>query len=503
MQLTELTIEEAHKGLVKKDFSALDLTKAALERIKKVDDKLHSFVTVTEKEALASAGKADEKITRQLSEGKEIDMLAGIPASIKDIILVKDVLCTASSNILANYKATYDATIIEKMKEKDSVIVGKTNLDAFAHGASTENSDFGPSHNPWDLERSPGGSSGGSASSVAGEESIYSLGTDTGGSIRCPAAFCGLVGLKPSYGRISRYGLISMTSSTDCPSILAKTVRDAAIVLEGIAGLDKKDSTTAPNPVPEYLNKLDKDDLKGIKIGVPDEYFSLGLDKEVEESVRRAIVVLEEKGAELVPVSLPHTKYAVPVYYIITPSELSANLTRFDGIKYGYSVETDDKYKNGIKDLWEVYVKSRGIGFGAEAKRRIMLGTYALSSGYYDAYYLKAQKVRTLIKKDFEEAFKKVDCLVTPTSPHPAFKIGSHGNPLEMYLEDIFVSAVSLAGLPAISIPCGMVKPKDGAEKLPIGLQIIGKAFQEAEILSVANVYEKATDWHKLKPKSF
>ncbi len=499
MQLIELTIEEAHKGLIEKKFSALDLAKASLERIKNIDNKLHSFITVTEEEALSVAKKVDEKI----KAGDSIDILAGIPAAVKDNILAEDVLCTAASKILSNYRAAYDATIVRKLKAQNFVMAGKTNLDAFAHGASTENSDFGPSRNPWDLERTPGGSSGGSASAVAGGETIYALGTDTGGSIRCPASFCGLAGLKPTYGRVSRSGLISMTSSTDCPSILAKTVRDAAIVLGSIAGFDKKDSTSAVKAVPDYLKNIERKNIKGIKVGVPDEYFSEGLDKEVGQAIRMALSVMEEQGAELVPVSLPHTKYAVPVYYIITPSEVSANLSRFDGIKYGYSIETDKDFKGEINNLWEVYIKSRGMGFGAEAKRRIMLGTYALSSGYYDAYYLKAQKVRTLIRQDFIEVFKKVDCLITPTEPHPAFKIGANKSPLEMYLEDIFVSAVSLAGLPAISVPCGMVKPKDGVIPLPVGLQIIGKAFQEEDILAVANIYEKATEWHKMKPKTF
>ncbi len=500
MNLTDLTIEEAHKGLTEKQFSALDLAESALKAIKKNEEKLHSFITITEAETLDAAKKADKRVVRQLADGSGIDLLAGIPAAIKDNILVKDILCTAASKILANYRAAYDATVIKKLKAQNFVMAGKTNLDAFAHGASTENSDFGPSRNPWDLERTPGGSSGGSASAVAGGEAIYALGTDTGGSIRCPASFCGVVGLKPTYGRVSRYGLISMTSSTDCPSVIAKTVRDAAIVLAGIAGFDKKDSTSAGKTVPDYLKNIERKDLKGVKIGVPDEYFAEGLDKEVGQAVREALRILEEQGAELVPVSLPHTAYAVPVYYIITPSEISANLARFDGIKYGYSIETDKNFKDDIKNLWEVYIKSRGAGFGAEAKRRIMLGTYALSSGYYDAYYLKAQKVRALIRQDFDEAFKKVDCLVTPTEPHPAFKIGANSTPLEMYLEDIFVCAVSLAGLPAISVPCGMVKPKDGSIALPVGMQIIGKAFREADMLAIANSYEKATGWHKMKP---
>ncbi len=509
MQLNNLTIEEAHKGLAENRFSSLDLTKGCLARIKKIDNKVKSFITITEEKALADAKEADKEISQSQEEGKEIDFLTGIPMALKDIIFMKDVLCTAASNILANYIAPYDATIVKKIKNKKGIILGKTNLDAFAHGASTENSDFGSTHNPWDLKRTPGGSSGGSAAAVAGGEVIYALGTDTGGSIRCPASFCGVVGLKPSYGRISRYGLIGMTSSTDCPGIITKTVKDAAIVLERLAGQDKKDLTTANFPVVNYAKHLDKKNISGIKIGVPREYFVEGLEQEVLKAVKKAISLLEEKGAKIIPVSLPNTKYAVPVYYIITPSEISSNLARFDGIKYGYSAENDKKYSKDVKNLWEVYLKSRRYGFGDEAKRRIMLGTYALSSGYYDAYYLKAQKVRTLIKKDFDDVFKKVDCLVTPTAPHAAFKTGSLATPLEMYMEDIFVCAVSLAGLPAISIPCGFAKPKDGDKAIrdeqyrtmPIGMQIIGKDFDEQTVLSVANSYEKATKWHKMRPK--
>ncbi|MDP3057185.1 MAG: Asp-tRNA(Asn)/Glu-tRNA(Gln) amidotransferase subunit GatA [bacterium] len=501
MNLTDITIEQAHSGLVKREFSALELVKSCLTRIKSIDSKTKSFITVTEEKALSDAKKADKEINQLLEDGEEIDFLTGIPVAIKDNILVKGILCTASSNILANYVAPYNATVVEKIKNKKGIILGKVNLDAFAHGASTENSDFGPTHNPWDLDRTPGGSSGGSAASVAAGEALYALGTDTGGSIRCPASFCGVVGLKPSYGRISRYGLISMTSSTDCPGIITKTVKDAAIVLERLAGQDKKDLTTPNIAVFDYVKYLDKENINGLKIGVPDEYFAEGLDPEVLKAVREAIALLEEKGAKAIPVSLPNTKYAVPVYYIITPAEVSSNLARFDGIRYGYSVENDGKYSSEIKNLWEVYLKSRRYGFGDEAKRRIMLGTYTLSAGYYDAYYLKAQKVRTLIKKDFDEAFKEVDCLITPTAPHVAFKIGSRATPLEMYLEDIFVSAVSLAGLPAISIPCGFAKPKDGDIPMPIGMQIIGKGFDEQTVLSVANIYEKATDWHKARPK--
>lgn len=498
--LYDLTIEQAHAGLLKKEFSALELAKSCLARIRIIDDKVKSFITITEEKALNGAREADKAIKQSQEKEEDFDFLTGIPAAIKDNILVKDVLCTAASKILANYIAPYDAAVVKKIKNKKGVIVGKANCDAFAHGASTENSDFGSTHNPWDLARTPGGSSGGSAAAVAAGEALYALGTDTGGSIRCPASFCGVVGLKPSYGRISRYGLISMTSSTDCPGIIAKTARDAAIVLERLAGRDKKDLTTPNIAADDYAKYLERENLNGLKIGVPDEYFAEGPDAEVLKAVREAIALLEEKGAKIIPVSLPNTKYAVPVYYIITPAEVSSNLARFDGIKYGYSVENDSKYSSEIKTLWEVYLKSRRYGFGDEAKRRIMLGTYTLSAGYYDAYYLKAQKVRTLIKEDFSEVFKKVDCLITPTAPHVAFKIGSLATPLEMYLEDIFVCAVSLAGLPAISIPCGFAKPKDGDKFMPIGMQIIGKDFGERTVLSVANCYERLTKWHKARP---
>lgn len=500
MNLNDLTIEEVHNGLVEKKFSALDLTNDCLSRIKNVDDKVKSFITITEKKALDAAKEADEEIAQAEKEGREVDFLTGVPMALKDIIMEKGVLCTAASNILRNYVAPYNATVVEKINARKGISVGKTNLDAFAHGASTENSDFGPSHNPWDITRTPGGSSGGSAAAVASGEVLYALGTDTGGSIRGPAAFCGIIGLKPSYGRISRYGLISMTSSTDCPGIFTRTAKDMAIVLECLAGQDEKDLTTLNIAVDRYEKYLEKENLKGLKIGIPDEYFAEGLDSDVEKAVREAIAFFKEKGAEIIKVSLPNTKYSVPVYYIITPSEVSSNLARFDGIKYGYSVENDKKYSKDIKNLWEVYLKSRRYGFGPEAKRRIMLGTYALSAGYYDAYYLKAQKVRTLIKNDFDKVFKKVDCLITPAAPHVAFKLGSRATPLEMYLEDIFSCAVSLAGFPAISIPCGFAKPKDGEKPMPIGMQIIGKGFDERTILSVANSYEKATKWHEMKP---
>jgi len=494
MDIKELDIRKAGEGLRNKDFSSVELTKACFDRIKETDGKLKSFITLTQNVALQEAAKADERI-----QAGDSDMLLGIPASIKDVILTKNIITTAASNILKNYIPAEDATVIEKLDTAGMVTLGKVNCDAFAHGSSTENSDFFTSHNPWDLDRVPGGSSGGSASSVAGGQCFYSIGTDTGGSIRQPASFCGLTGLKPTYGRVSRYGIVSMTSSTDCPSIMAKTAADAAAVLQSIAGEDKKDSTTSSSPVDDYLGYMEKFDIKGLRIGIPKEYCIDGLNADIKKCVQDAATKLQELGAKVVEVSLPHTQYAVPTYYIITPSEVSSNLAKFDGIRFGYSAQSDPD--TPVKDLMEVYMKSKGQGFGSEAKRRIMIGTYALSSGYYDAYYLKAQKVRALIKKDFDEAFGGVDMIIAPTAPSVAFKIGEHSDsPLEMYLGDIFLSAVSLSGLPAVSVPCGFVKPEDGKIAMPVGMQLIGKSFDEKTILSVANIYEKNSTWLSQKP---
>ncbi len=496
MKLNELSIREVSEGLRKKEFSVVELTESYLDRIERSDDKIKSFITVTKGLAIEQAKEADKKI----QTNNDNNSLLGIPCSIKDVINTKGVLTTAASNILKNYVSVFDATLISRLKKEGIVMLGKVNCDAFAHGASTENSDFFTSHNPWDLDRVPGGSSGGSASSVAAGQCLFSIGTDTGGSIRQPASFCNLVGLKPTYGRISRYGLISMTSSTDCPSIIAKRVEDVAIVLAKIAGKDEKDSTSSEKEVDNYPNFLGDENIKGIRIGMPQEYFVEDLNAEIKKRVEGAVSKLESMGASVVPISLEHTKYAVPAYYIITPSEISSNLARFDGIRFGYSATCDDDVEP--KNLAEIYFKTKGRGFGNEAKRRIMLGTYVLSSGYYDAYYLKAQKVRTLIKRDFEQAFKKVDFIITPTTPSVAFKIGEHSkSPLEMYMEDIFVSAVSLAGLPAVSVPCGFAKPNDGKSKMPVGMQIIGKYFDEKNILKLANVYENNTNWHSEKPK--
>ncbi|KKS35045.1 MAG: Glutamyl-tRNA(Gln) amidotransferase subunit A [Parcubacteria group bacterium GW2011_GWC2_42_12] len=487
MQLNTLTIKQASSLLAKKEITSIGLTKACLKRIKEVDGKIKACLTVCKKEALVEANIADERRAKG-----ETGELLGIPYLAKDNILTRGVRATAASKILENYIAPYDATIIKKLKQAGAVLLGKTNLDEFAHGASTENSAFGPTHNPWDLTRAPGGSSGGSAAAAAADMCIFALGTDTGGSTRYPASFCGVVGLKPTYGRSSRFGLIAMTSSTDVPGTLTKTVADAAIVLSAMAGVDKNDATTVKSPLPLFV----KGGIKGLTIGLPKEYFVDGTDKGVTQAVEKAIEDFKKLGVKFKSVSLPHTKYVVPVYYIITPSEVSSNLGRFDGIKYGLSAspQPSSSKGEGVSDLMSIYTKSRGQGFGSEAKRRIMLGTYALSAGYYDAYYLQAQKVRTKIKQEMDKVLEEVDCLLTPTAPHAAFKIGEQiQDPLKMYLEDIFVAGASLAGLPAISIPGGF------DNGLPVGLQLIGKRFDEATLFRVGHNYEQATGWHKKK----
>jgi aspartyl-tRNA(Asn)/glutamyl-tRNA(Gln) amidotransferase subunit A len=482
--LNQLTIKQASQKLVKGEVTSVELTKACLQRIKEADGKIKACLTICEEEAMIEAQEAD----RRRQQGEKGDLL-GIPYLVKDNIMTRGVRTTAASKILENYIAPFDATVVKKLKEAGAVMLGKTNLDEFAHGASTENSAFGPTHNPWDLNRVPGGSSGGSAAAVAADMCLFALGTDTGGSIRCPASFCGVVGLKPTYGRASRFGLIAMTSSTDVPGPLTKTAEDAAIVLKAIAGSDRRDATTLPEQPQDYLADI-KQNIKGLKIGLPQEYFTDGIDAQVEQAINLAIDKLKELGAQVKEVSLPHTKYGIAVYYIITPSEISSNLARFDGIKYGFSSQQ-------VKDLAQVYFKSRGVGFGPEAKRRIMLGTYALSAGYYDAYYLKAQKVRTIIKKEMDAVLDEVDVLLTPTSPHTAFKIGAQAtDPLQMYLEDVFVTGASLAGLPAISIPVGFDK-----QSLPIGMQLIGRHLGEATLLQTAFTYQQVTDWHLKKPE--
>ncbi len=488
MELNELTITKIHEGLKKKKFSALELCKIYLDKLKEKNKEISAFLTITENLALSQAKKIDDTIQK----GREIPSLAGIPLAVKDNILVEDVKCTAASKILENYIAPYDATVIKKLKEQDAVILGKTNLDEFAMGSSTENSAFGPTKNPADLTRVPGGSSGGSAAAVAANLCIFALGSDTGGSIRQPASFCGVVGLKPTYGAVSRYGLIAFASSLDQIGPITKTVEDCKIVFNAIKGKDPMDSTSVESKV-----QGSKFRVQSLKIGVPKEYFVKGMSPEVEKVIEEAIKKYEEMGAKISEISLPHTEYALPCYYIIAPSEASANLARYDGIKYGYSTASK-KQKTPIvessafttgqatNNLLDVYLQSREEGFGAEVRRRIMLGTYVLSAGYYEAYYLRAQKVRTLIKEDFDKAFEKVDVIFTPVSSTPAFRLGEKiEDPLAMYLSDIFTASINLAGLPAISIPVGKVK------NLPVGLQIIGKPFEENTILETGEIFEK------------
>ncbi|MFH1822639.1 MAG: Asp-tRNA(Asn)/Glu-tRNA(Gln) amidotransferase subunit GatA [Patescibacteria group bacterium] len=482
MKLNELTIKEARILLDKKEITSVDITKACLDRIKEVDRKINAFLTVCEKEALTQAKKADERIA-QGEKGK----LLGIPFGVKDVIMTKGVRTTAASKILENYIAPYDSTVVKKLKEAGAVMLGKLNCDEFAHGASGENSAYGPTKNPWDFSRVAGGSSSGPGASVAADMCLFSVGTDTGGSIRCPASFCNVVGLKPTYGRNSRFGLIAMTSSTDCPGPMAKTVEDAAIIERVLAGRDKNDATTPDEKVPDYTNELKKN-IKGLKIGIPEEFI-----KEADEGVlkvfKESAKVLNNLGAHTIDIRLPYAKYGVPAYYIITPSEVSSNLARFDGIRFGFS-------QKQTKDLKEIYFKSKGKGFGPEAKRRIMLGTYALSAGYYDAYYLKAQKVRTIIKNELDSELKKVDIILTPSQPDVAFKIGEKVNdPIKMYLEDLFAIPVSLAGLPAISIPAGF------SQKMPVGLQLIGRRFNEGMLFRIGHHFQKNTNYHLNKPK--
>ncbi|RJR21671.1 MAG: Asp-tRNA(Asn)/Glu-tRNA(Gln) amidotransferase subunit GatA [Nitrospiraceae bacterium] len=479
MELFRLGIAEARAAIDKGEIKPLDLTAAVFERIEALDGRICSFVTLDKEKALLQAGETGINSTHALS---------GIPLAVKDNICTEGVRTTCSSKILKNFIPPYESTVTQKLRDQNYVLIGKTNLDEFAMGSSTENSAFAHTKNPWDITRVPGGSSGGSAAAVAADMCMAALGSDTGGSIRQPASFCGVVGLKPTYGRVSRYGLVAFASSLDQIGPITKNVKDAAILLNIISGHDLCDSTSANIAVPDFTSVIGKD-IKGAKIGVPKEYFMEGMDREVEEAVKQAIKKLESLGAIPVPISLPHTEYAVAAYYILATSEASSNLARYDGVKYGLRVEG--------RDLLDMYMNTREAGFGAEVKRRIILGTYALSSGYYDAYYKKAQQVRTLIKRDFEKAFEQVDAIVTPTAPNPAFKIGEKvDDPLQMYLADIFTISVNLAGVPGISVPCGFT-----SENLPVGLQIIGKHFDEEAVLKIAYAYEQATDWHKRRPE--
>ncbi|GFE56606.1 Asp-tRNA(Asn)/Glu-tRNA(Gln) amidotransferase subunit GatA [Geobacter sp. AOG1] len=484
MELHELTLHELHEKLKRKEVSSVEATNALLARIEATDQKVGAFITVTADEALAAAREADKRIA-----AGTMDVLTGIPVALKDIFLTKGVKTTCGSKILANFVPPYDATSWERLRERGAVLVGKLNQDEFAMGSSCESSAFGSTKNPWDLACIPGGSSGGSAAAIAARQATATLGTDTGGSIRQPASHCGCVGLKPTYGRVSRYGVIAYASSLDQVGPVTRDVRDAAIMLGAVAGHDPKDSTSVDRPVPDYTKAL-VPEVKGLKVGLPREYHIPGLDADVKKAMDAAIATYRQLGAEFVDISLSHTDYAVATYYLIATAEASSNLARYDGVRFGHRSPEE----GGLLDM---YSKSRAEGFGAEVKRRIMLGTYALSSGYYDAYYLKAQKVRTLIMHDFLKAFETVDVILTPVAPTPAFRIGEKVNdPLQMYLSDIFTIPVNLAGTCAVSVPAGLSQ-----SGLPIGLQLIGRPFGEESIIKAAYAFEQATDWHKQKAK--
>jgi len=476
MDLSTLTIDEARAAVAERRTTARSLAESCYARIQKEDSQIGAFLTLSKERALEAA----DRIDRLAAEGKPLPPLAGVPVGIKDVMVTRGLRTTAGSKILGNYIPPHDCTAVSRLEAAGAVVLGKMNCDEFAMGSSNENSAFHVVRNPHDTSRVPGGSSGGSAAAVAAGMAVATLGSDTGGSIRQPASFCGVVGVTPTYGRVSRYGLIAFASSLDHIGPLTKTVRDSALVLRTIAGRDPMDATSADVPVPDYVAELEVP-VTGLKIGIAKEYFGEGLDDEVRKAVEEAIQTIARLGCEVVPISLPHTEYAIPTYYIVATAEASSNLARFDGVRYGY------RAKN-VRALAEMYRRSRDEAFGAEVKRRIMLGTYVLSAGYYDAYYLKAQKVRTLLTRDFDEAFKKVDAIVTPTSPTPAFKIGEKANdPLAMYLADIYTVTADLAGIPGISVPCGQTQ-----SKLPIGLQILGRHFNEATILRIGHAYERA-----------
>ncbi len=481
-ELNWLSIQEAHDQLASKQISSVELTQSCLDRIDAVEDQVQSFLTITPEIALAQAEVAD----RMLAAG-EGGPLTGIPVQIKDVMCTEGVPTTCASRMLENFVPVYNATVVEKLINQGAVMLGKGNMDEFAMGSSCENSAFHPTHNPWDLERVPGGSSGGAAASVASGETIFALGSDTGGSVRQPASLCGVVGLKPTYGLVSRYGLIAFASSLDQIGPVGRSVQDCALVLNTIAGHDPRDATSVARDQQDYTATLGQD-IKGMRLGVPEEYFVDGMEPGTRKAIDEALAKLEYLGAIIKPVSLPTTRYALACYYIIAPSECSANLARYDGVKYGYSYQD-------TSDMWEALEKTREYGFGPEVTRRVMLGTYALSSGYYDAYYLKAQKARTLIRQDFDRVFQEVDALVTPTSPVTAFKIGEKtGDPVQMYLIDVCTLPVNIAGLPGLSVPCGF---SDG---LPVGMQLIGPNFSEGILLRTAHAYEAATEWSSARP---
>jgi len=484
MQLFHLTIHELQGLLRNREVTSLEVTKSFLDRIKIIDKSINSYVSVTEELALKHAEEADIKI----KEGRDLPPLLGIPMSIKDLICTEGVKTTCGSKILQGFIPSFNATVINRLRENGAVLLGKVNMDEFAMGSSNETSYFGPTRNPWNLDTVPGGSSGGSAAAIAADLCVASLGSDTGGSIRQPASFCGIVGLKPTYGRVSRFGLVAFASSLDQIGPMTKDVTDAALLMNIICGKDQFDSTSASTPVPDFTKSL-VNSVKGIKIGIPKEYFVEGLDYEIEKSVKESIKVYKDLGAECIDISLPHTDYAVATYYILASAEASSNLARYDGVKYGYRADSP-------KGLTDMYRSTRNEGFGNEVKRRIMLGTYVLSAGYYDAYYLKAQKVRTLIKKDFDDAFNKCNVIITPTSPYPAFKVGEKVEDyLQMYLSDIFTISANLGGVPSISVPCGFT-----GNGLPIGMQIMAKHFDEESIFRTAFSLEQNTDYHFKKP---
>ena len=479
-EIYELTASEVRNKILNKELSAYEVTKAVFERIEKTDELIGSFVSLRKEKALEEAKIIDEKIAR----GEKVGALAGVPVSIKDNMVSLNDPSASCSKILDGYIGIYDATVVTKLKEADAIIIGKTNMDEFAMGGSTKTSYYKLTKNPWDTSKVPGGSSGGAASSIASQQCFISLGSDTGGSIRQPASFCGVVGLKPTYGRVSRYGLMAFASSLDQIGPLAKNVEDIALAMNVIAGYDDYDGTVKNIPVPDYTEFLGKD-IKGVKIGVPKEYFVDGMNENVKAIMMDALEKLKEAGAELVDVSLPHTKYALPTYYILAPAEASSNLARFDGIRYGY------RSKNA-KDFNDLYVKSRSEGFGSEVKRRIMIGTYVLSAGFFDAYFKKAQKVRAMIKKDFDEAFKTVDVIFTPVAPSPAFELNKEKTPIELYLEDIFTLSANLAGIPGLSVPAGLTNG------LPVGIQLLGKQFGEEDLIAVGSAFEKIRGEWKL-----
>ncbi len=482
--LNWLSIEDAHNQLTSRQISSVELTQACLDRIDAVEDRVQSFLTLTPETALAQAERAD----RMLAAG-EGGPLTGIPVQIKDVMCTEGVPTTCASRMLENFIPVYNATAVEKLMAQGAVMLGKGNMDEFAMGSSCENSAFHPTHNPWDLDRVPGGSSGGAAASVASGEAIYALGSDTGGSVRQPASLCGVVGLKPTYGLVSRYGLIAFASSLDQIGPVGRSVMDCALTLNGIAGHDPRDATSVKREPVDYAASLGQD-TKGMRLGVPEEYFVDGMDPGTRQAIDAAVAVLEGLGASVKPVSLPTTRYALACYYIIAPSECSANLARYDGVKYGYSYQD-------TTDMWEAMEKTREYGFGPEVTRRVMLGTYALSSGYYDAYYLKAQQARTLIRQDFDRVFQEVDALVTPTSPVTAFRIGEKiGDPVQMYLIDVCTLPVNIAGLPGLSVPCGF------SNGMPVGMQLIGPHFSEETLLRTAHAYESATEWSAARPQS-